>query len=90
MRDLWQNSANIEAKVKIYDYDAPIPKEIANNYYVDGKSMPNIWGEAIHSRIRAQKDVYFQDRIFAEKFPHGSAYDPKLTGKYATINYRAT
>ena len=73
--------AGIDAKVKIHDYYAAIPKELANNYYADGKPMANTWGEAIHTRISIQKDIYFQDRIFAEKYPNGTVYDPKIISK---------
>ena len=80
-RLLAARKAGIDAKVKIHDYDAAIPKADARNYTAEGKLEPKTWGEAISTRISVQHDKYFQDRIFAEKFPNGSSYDPKLISR---------
>ena len=73
--------AGINAEIIIHDYNSKIPVSKAREYTAIGKSEPKTWGEAIHSRINSQKDTYFQDRIFTNKFPNGSAYDPNVTGK---------
>lgn len=65
-RLLAARQAGVKAKIKIYDYDSPIPRADAISYTSVGRLEPSTWGEAIHSRIGLQQDRYFQDRIFAE------------------------
>jgi hypothetical protein len=58
----------------------PLPKDVIKNFIVDGKPVPQTWGQAIQTRISVQEGRYFQDRIFSERFRQGSLYDPKVTG----------
>ena len=80
-RLLAARKAGINAEIIIHEYNSKMPASKARQYTVMGKSEPQTWGEAIHARINNQNYTYFQDRIFTNKFPNGSVYDPKITGK---------
>lgn len=80
-RLLAARKVGINAEIRIHDYNSKIPASKAREYTAMGKSEPETWGEAIHARISAQQDRYFQDRLFVDKFPNGAVYDPKITGR---------
>ncbi len=79
-RLLAARQAGIKAQIKVHEFDAPISKDFSRAYTAEGRLEPKSWGEAIQSRISIQTHTYYQNRIFPERFSHGSIYDPYLTG----------
>ena len=80
-RLLAAREAGIDAEIIVFDYNDVMPDAASVGYSVKDKPTPTKWGEAITLRIGNQDKKDFRGREFGFRFPYGSIYDPKITGK---------
>lgn len=79
-RILAAREAGISVRVRVRSMNEPLTAAEKTRFTKDGFPTPNTWGEAIQVRIRSQRGRH-SGGTFAETFPEGSLYPPRITGR---------
>ena len=79
-RVLAARKAGIDVKANVQNYNDPLSLDQAARFKFEGK-IPATWGEGIELRAKKQSTMKGVDKEWSSRFPNGSIYDPKVTGK---------
>lgn len=77
-RILAAREAGIKIDTNLRGYNEPISDDQARRFIYNGQ-VPKTWGEAVEFRVKKQSQMPGVDKDWADRFPNGSIYDPKIT-----------